>query len=105
MSDEEYGEDSFDEAHRPPSPMKPPKGGGAKSLSDAELGELEELQEHNEALLQRVRYYEEKERVVKEEQQDTIDDMQGKIEQLKHQLKVAKENDSVTKERDKLRLL
>mmetsp|Transcript_44914 Transcript_44914/g.57508 ORF Transcript_44914/g.57508 Transcript_44914/m.57508 type:complete len:579 (+) Transcript_44914:73-1809(+) len=100
MSDDEYGEDSFDDS-RAPTPAKPSSRGPpqsmipAKELTEQEMTELEELQKENEALLARIRDY--------EVQGNVIDELENKIENMKAQVKAANLNAGAIKERDKLR--
>jgi hypothetical protein len=111
MSDDEYGEDSFDAAKA--SPMKQPAAAGvdktaAKAppkaeLSEAEMGELDELQADNDRLQETVRKLLDREKEAKAREAAKAEEAQAKIDVLKQQLKVAKENDLATKERDKLR--
>lgn len=100
MSDDEYGEDSFDDS-RSPTPAKPASRGPpqsmipAKELTEDEMSELEELQKENEALRERIKKY--------ESQESVIEELENKIENMKAQVKAANLNAGAIKERDKLR--
>jgi len=107
MSDDDYGEDSFDAAKSPVKPdvvkKSPEKAPPKAKLSEAEMGELDELQAENDRLQDTVRKMLDREKEAKARESARAEEAASKIEVLKQQLKVAKENDLVTKERDKLR--
>jgi predicted RNase H-like nuclease (RuvC/YqgF family) len=101
MSDDEYGEDSFDDT-RGTSPAKPSSRGPppqsmrpAKELTEDEISELEELTRENDALQARIKEYEARDNV--------IDELEHKLENMKAQVKAANLNAGAIKERDKLR--